>query len=105
MAKAGHNDGFAALCLAAMARQMFDLGRPEDGLELVQLGQYGTRRNATPTLQALLLTPEAPRGGFRRGPSGPVRPPPQRHADVAGAPADPGGVGLRPDGSGAGVPP
>ncbi|NUS66154.1 MAG: helix-turn-helix domain-containing protein [Saccharothrix sp.] len=59
MAKAGRNDPFAALCLAAMARQMFDLGRPEDGLELVQLGQYGTRRNATPTLQALLLTREA----------------------------------------------
>ncbi len=59
MAKAGHNDGFAALCLAAMARQMFDLGRPEDGLELVQLGQYGTRRTGTPTLKALLLTREA----------------------------------------------
>lgn len=59
MAKAGKNDPFAALCLAAMARQMFDLGRPEDGLELVQLGQYGTRRTATPTLQALLLTREA----------------------------------------------
>ena len=58
-AKAGRNDPFAALCLAAMARQMFDLGRPEDGLELVQLGQYGTRRTATPTLQALLLTREA----------------------------------------------
>ncbi|WP_232520012.1 MULTISPECIES: helix-turn-helix domain-containing protein [Actinosynnema] len=59
MAKAGHNDPFAALCLAAMARQMFDLGRPEDGLDLVQLAQYGTRRKATPTLQALLLTREA----------------------------------------------
>ncbi|ACU39031.1 helix-turn-helix domain-containing protein [Actinosynnema mirum] len=59
MAKAGHNDAFAALCLAAMARQMFDLGRPEDGLDLVQLAQYGTRRKATPTLQALLLTREA----------------------------------------------
>jgi hypothetical protein len=59
MAKAGRNDPFAALCLAAMARQMFDLGRPEDGLELVQLAQYGTRRTATPTLQALLLTREA----------------------------------------------
>ncbi|MET1074370.1 MAG: helix-turn-helix transcriptional regulator [Umezawaea sp.] len=59
MAKAGRNDPFAALCLAAMARQMFDLGRPEDGLELVQLAQYGTRRTATPTLQSLLLTREA----------------------------------------------
>ncbi len=59
MAKAGRNDPFAALCLAAMARQMFDLGRPEDGLELVQLGQYGTRRSATPTLEALLRTREA----------------------------------------------
>ncbi|WP_307868919.1 helix-turn-helix domain-containing protein [Umezawaea beigongshangensis] len=59
MAKAGRNDPFAALCLAAMARQMFDLGRPEDGLDLVQLGQYGTRRTASPTLRALLLTREA----------------------------------------------
>jgi transcriptional regulator with XRE-family HTH domain len=59
MAKAGRNDPFAALCLAAMARQMFDLGRPQDGLELVQLGQYGTRRTATPTLRTLLLTREA----------------------------------------------
>ncbi|MFC6088592.1 helix-turn-helix domain-containing protein [Saccharothrix lopnurensis] len=59
MAKAGRNDPFAALCLAAMARQMFDLGRSEDGLELVQLAQYGTRRTATPTLQALLQTREA----------------------------------------------
>ncbi|WP_223198819.1 helix-turn-helix domain-containing protein [Solihabitans fulvus] len=59
MAKAGRNDPFAAMCLASMARQMFDLGRPEDGLELVQLGQYGTRRTATPTLRAVLLTREA----------------------------------------------
>ncbi|MCP2170225.1 helix-turn-helix domain-containing protein [Goodfellowiella coeruleoviolacea] len=59
MAKAGRNDPFAAMCLAAMARQMFDLGRPEDGLDLVQLGQYGTRRTATPTLRAVLLTREA----------------------------------------------
>jgi transcriptional regulator with XRE-family HTH domain len=59
MAKAGRNDPFAAACLAAMARQMFDLGRPEDGLELVQLGQYGTRRSATPTLRAVLYTREA----------------------------------------------
>jgi hypothetical protein len=59
MAKAARNDPFAALCLSAMARQMFDLGRPEDGLDLVQLGQYGTRRTATPTLRALLLTREA----------------------------------------------
>ncbi|MCP2258610.1 Helix-turn-helix domain-containing protein [Streptoalloteichus tenebrarius] len=59
MAKAGRNDPFAACCLAAMARQMFDLGRPEDGLDLVQLGQYGTRRSASPTLRALLFTREA----------------------------------------------
>ncbi|WP_225978045.1 helix-turn-helix domain-containing protein [Gandjariella thermophila] len=59
MAKAGRNDPFAAACLAGMARQMFDLGRPEDGLELVQLAQYGTRRTATPTLRAVLYTREA----------------------------------------------
>jgi transcriptional regulator with XRE-family HTH domain len=59
MAKAGRNDPFAAACLAGMARQMFDLGRPEDGLELVQLAQYGTRRTASPSLRAVLYTREA----------------------------------------------
>jgi hypothetical protein len=59
MAKASRNEPFGALCLASMARQMFDLGRAEDGLELVQLGQYGTRRTATPALRALLHTREA----------------------------------------------
>jgi transcriptional regulator with XRE-family HTH domain len=59
MAKASRDEPFGALCLASMARQMFDLSRPEDGLELVQLGQYGTRRSATPTLRALLHTREA----------------------------------------------
>jgi transcriptional regulator with XRE-family HTH domain len=59
MSKASRNEPFGALCLASMARQMFDLGRPEDGLELVQLGQYGTRRTATPGLRALLHTREA----------------------------------------------
>lgn len=59
MSKASRNEPFGAMCLASMARQMFDLGRPEDGLELVQLGQYGTRRAATPTLRAVLHTREA----------------------------------------------
>ena len=59
MAKISGNVEFGALCLASMARQMFDLGRPVEGLDLVQLGQYGSRRVASPTLRALLHTREA----------------------------------------------
>ncbi|MER5390095.1 hypothetical protein [Saccharopolyspora sp. NPDC002686] len=58
-AKVGGDDIFAAVTLAAFARQCFDLGQPEDGLELVQLAQYGTRRSAPPILRSLLATREA----------------------------------------------
>ncbi|MGH3548386.1 MAG: hypothetical protein ACRDQU_09800 [Pseudonocardiaceae bacterium] len=59
LAKAAGSDTLAAVALAALARQLFDLMEPEDGLEVVALAQYGTRRSATPGLRALLHTREA----------------------------------------------
>jgi hypothetical protein len=59
LAKAAGSDTLAAVTLAALARQLFDLLEPEDGLEVVALAQYGTRHTATPGLRALLHTREA----------------------------------------------
>ncbi|WP_228684918.1 hypothetical protein [Amycolatopsis thermoflava] len=59
LAHAGGDDALAAVELASLARQCFDLKRPRDGLEIVQLAQYGTRRTATPRLRAVLATREA----------------------------------------------
>ncbi len=59
MAKAAGSDTLAAVALAALARQLFDLMEPEDGLEVVALAQHGTRHSATPGLRALLHTREA----------------------------------------------
>lgn len=59
LAHAGGDDTLAGVALAALARQCFDLGRSADGLEVVQLAQYGTRRVADPGLRALLATREA----------------------------------------------
>ncbi|MGI9001144.1 MAG: hypothetical protein ACR2GH_05710 [Pseudonocardia sp.] len=59
MAKAGKNASFGAVALAALARQSFDLGAPEDGLAIVQLAQRGTRATATPRLRTMLATREA----------------------------------------------
>lgn len=64
------NDGFAAVVLADIARQSYDLGSSSDGLELVQLAQYGTRKTAESTLRALLATREA----WAYAQSGQVRP-------------------------------
>jgi hypothetical protein len=50
LAKAGGNPSFGAVALAALARQSFDLGAPDDGLAVVQLAQRGTRTSATPRL-------------------------------------------------------
>lgn len=58
-AKVGGDATFAASTLAAFARHCFDLGQPGDGLELVQLAQYGARRAASPRLRSLLATREA----------------------------------------------
>ncbi|MGI5129253.1 hypothetical protein ACQEVB_20780 [Pseudonocardia sp. CA-107938] len=59
LAKAGGNTSFGAVALAALARQLFDLGRPADGLEVVALAQRGTAHNTTPALSAMLATRQA----------------------------------------------
>lgn len=59
LAHVAGEDSLAAVALASLARQCFDLGRPKDGLEVVQLAQYGTRNCATPRLRAVLATREA----------------------------------------------
>ena len=59
MAKAGNNTVFGAVALAALARQSFDLGAADDGLQIVHLAQRGTRTNGTPRLRAMLATREA----------------------------------------------
>lgn len=59
MAKAGNNTSSGAVALAALARQSFDLGAPDDGLQVVQLAQRGTRSTGTPRLRAMLATREA----------------------------------------------
>jgi hypothetical protein len=58
LAKLAGDDGLAAVALAALARQCFDLRRPGDGLEVIQLAQYGTRHTAGPRLRAMLATRE-----------------------------------------------
>lgn len=59
LAHVAGEDTLAAVALASLSRQCFDLGRPDDGLEVVQLAQYGTRNCATPRLRAVLATREA----------------------------------------------
>lgn len=59
LAHVAGQDMLAAVALTSLARQCFDLGRPNDGLEVVQLAQYGTRNCSTPRLRAVLATREA----------------------------------------------
>jgi hypothetical protein len=59
LAKLANDDGHAATVLAALARQYYDLGRPREGLEIVELTQYGSRKTATALLRAMLATREA----------------------------------------------
>ncbi len=59
LAKLGADKAMAAGSLAALARQCYDLGHSRDGLEVVQLAQYGARKAATPRLRAMLATREA----------------------------------------------
>jgi hypothetical protein len=59
LAKAGGHNSYAAVAVAALARQSFELGAPEDGLEVVLMAQRVTRENATPALRSLLATREA----------------------------------------------
>jgi hypothetical protein len=59
LAKLAHDDGLAAIVLGDLARQCYDLGHSRDGLETVQLAQYGSRKAATALLRAMLATREA----------------------------------------------
>jgi transcriptional regulator with XRE-family HTH domain len=59
LAHAGGHPALAAGILLSLARQCFYLHRPDDGLEVVQLAQYATRRTATPRLRAAIATREA----------------------------------------------
>ncbi|MFF4527649.1 hypothetical protein ACFY1P_00105 [Streptomyces sp. NPDC001407] len=45
--------------LSSMGRQMIHLDRPDDALELIHLGQYGSRETATARTQAMLYAVEA----------------------------------------------
>lgn len=58
-AKEAGDRPLGALILSDMSRQMIHLGRPEDGLELIHLAQYGSRDSATPRTQAMLFAMEA----------------------------------------------
>jgi len=58
MAKAGGNSPFGAFALFLLARVSFELGAPDDGLEIVHLAQRGTRDTATPGLRSLLAARE-----------------------------------------------
>lgn len=58
LAKVAGDDELASVALAALSRQCYDLGQAGDGLEIIQLAQYGTRRTATPRLRAMLATRE-----------------------------------------------
>jgi hypothetical protein len=59
LAKAGGHTSYAAATIAALARQSFELGVADDGLEIVLMAQRATRQNATPALRSLLATREA----------------------------------------------
>lgn len=58
-AKQADDQLLGAEILACMARQMFDLNRPQDALDLIQLALYGVRKQATPAIQSMLHANEA----------------------------------------------
>nr|WP_190130685.1 hypothetical protein [Streptomyces mashuensis] len=58
-AKEAGDRPLGSFILSSMSRQMIHLGRPDDALELIHLGQYGSRENATPRTQAMLYAMEA----------------------------------------------
>jgi hypothetical protein len=59
LAKLANDDGHAAYVLALLSRQCYELGHPEEGLEIVALAQYGSRKTATPWMRAMLAGREA----------------------------------------------
>ncbi|MCQ4084198.1 hypothetical protein NGB36_27390 [Streptomyces sp. RB6PN25] len=58
-AKEAGDRPLGAYVLSNMSRQMIHLGRPDDALELIHLGQYGSRDSATATTQSMLYAMEA----------------------------------------------
>ncbi|MDI5966899.1 hypothetical protein POF50_003815 [Streptomyces sp. SL13] len=58
-AKEAGDRPLGAYVLANMSRQMIHLGRPADALELIHLGQYGSRDTATATTASMLHAMEA----------------------------------------------
>ncbi|MEV4435159.1 hypothetical protein [Streptomyces sp. NPDC049585] len=58
-AKEAGNRPLGSYILSNMSRQMIHLGRADDALELIHLGQYGSRESATPRTQAMLYAMEA----------------------------------------------
>ncbi|MCX3058921.1 transcriptional repressor NsdA [Streptomyces beihaiensis] len=58
-AKEAGDRSLGSYVLSSMSRQMIHLGRPEDALELIHLGQYGSRDCASPRTQAMLYAMEA----------------------------------------------
>ncbi|WP_219414529.1 hypothetical protein [Pseudonocardia nigra] len=59
LAKAGDHTSYGAVVLASLARQSFELGVADDGLEIVLMVERATRDTATPALRSLLATREA----------------------------------------------
>ncbi|NGN66860.1 hypothetical protein G5C51_23505 [Streptomyces sp. A7024] len=58
-AKEAGDRSLGSYILSSMSRQMIHLGRPDDALELIHLGQYGSRDCATARTQAMLYAMEA----------------------------------------------
>ncbi|MEU1628217.1 transcriptional regulator [Streptomyces sp. NPDC020096] len=58
-ANEGGDKALGAHILQCMARQMSHLGHYEEALELVQLAQYGARRQASPATRSMLAALEA----------------------------------------------
>ncbi|MBT2384008.1 hypothetical protein J7E86_10495 [Streptomyces sp. ISL-11] len=58
-AKEAGDRPLGSFILSSMSRQMIHLGRPDDALELIHLGQYGSRETATSRTQAMLYAVEA----------------------------------------------
>ncbi|MFC4330320.1 hypothetical protein ACFPC0_21555 [Streptomyces andamanensis] len=58
-AKEAGDKPLGSYVLSSMSRQMIHLGRPDDALELIHLGQYGSRDCAGPRTQSMLYAMEA----------------------------------------------
>jgi transcriptional regulator with XRE-family HTH domain len=59
LGKVAGDSVFTAVALAGLARQCYDLNRPSDGLDIIQLAQYATRRIPSPRMRAMLASRES----------------------------------------------